>query len=93
MPSWGEGFGLVYIEAMRRGRVCLGSVHDAAPEVIGESGVLVDLRQPGQLAQALIGLLTDHPRRQVLEKMALARVQDLFRYQSFRDDLWRLLGL
>ena len=34
MPSRGEGFGLVYLQAMRAGVPCLGSRDDAAADVI-----------------------------------------------------------
>ena len=34
LPSRGEGFGLVYLEAMRMGRPCLVSTVDAAREVV-----------------------------------------------------------
>ncbi len=59
MPSKGEGFGLVYLEAMRGGLPCIGSVHDAAGDVIihGETGLLVDQDHPGALADALVALL------------------------------------
>ncbi len=40
MPSAREGFGLVYLEAMRAGRPCIGSTSDAAGDIIvhGETG-------------------------------------------------------
>lgn len=44
MPSRGEGFGLVYLEAMRWAKPCLGSRTDSARCIIhdGETGLLVD---------------------------------------------------
>jgi phosphatidyl-myo-inositol dimannoside synthase len=48
MPSRGEGFGLVYLEAMAAGKPCIGSLDDAAREVIlhGETGLSVRYDRP-----------------------------------------------
>ena len=53
MPSRGEGFGLVYLEAMAHRRACIGSVHDAAGDEIveGVTGYLVDQRDTAMLAE------------------------------------------
>ena len=59
MPSFGEGFGIVYLEAMQQGCVPVGSTLDAAPEVIGDGGVCVDPTDPPSLERAVIGLLTE----------------------------------
>lgn len=45
LPSAGEGFGLVYLEAMRMGKPCLVSNIDAGREVVNppEAGLVADL--------------------------------------------------
>ena len=64
MPSRDEGFGFVFVEAMRAARACVGS-RGAAAEIIadGDTGLLVE---PGDRAQLLAGawcaLLRDRPR-------------------------------
>lgn len=60
MPSRGEGFGLVYLEAMRVGRPCLVSTLDAGREVINppEAGLAVDPADTRQVADAVSRLLT-----------------------------------
>ncbi len=59
MPSRGEGFGIVYIEAMRCGLPIITSTHDAGQEVIkdGETGFAVNLDQKNQLAEKIVYLL------------------------------------
>jgi phosphatidyl-myo-inositol dimannoside synthase len=68
MPSAREGFGLVYLEAMRAGRPCVGSPADAAGDVIvdGETGLLVDRDDQVALGEALSALLADAGRRELM---------------------------
>jgi phosphatidylinositol alpha-1,6-mannosyltransferase len=91
LPSRAEGFGLVYIEAMRHERACIGSVHDAAGDVIvdGETGLLVDQDKAGELANALVALLSDDERRANMGRSGAARVQREFSPNRFAD---RLIG-
>jgi phosphatidylinositol alpha-1,6-mannosyltransferase len=89
MPGVMEGFGLVYIEAMRYGIPVVASVHDAAPEVNleGVTGYNVNLRKKGELAERLIHLLRnpdliarlgDNGRQRWLEHFRFARFRDRF---------------
>jgi phosphatidyl-myo-inositol dimannoside synthase len=59
LPSRGEGFGLVYLEAMRAGLPCIGGVNDAAADVVvhGETGLLVDPLDGRALSEAIVTLL------------------------------------
>lgn len=86
MPSRGEGFGLVYIEAMRQGVPVVASVHDAAPEVNldGETGYNVDLARPADLADRLAHLLRDRDLAARLGAAGQRRWAQHFRYSSFR---------
>ena len=61
MPSRGEGFGFVYLEAMARGKPVIGGAHGGAPEVIqdGVTGYLVPHGDPVQLATAIDTLLSE----------------------------------
>jgi phosphatidylinositol alpha-1,6-mannosyltransferase len=60
LPSRGEGFGLVYLEAMRVGRPCLVSTCDAGREVVNppEAGLAADPKDADQLAGAIVRLLS-----------------------------------
>ena len=59
MPSRGEGFGLVYIEAMRHAVPVIASIHDAAPEINldGQTGYNVNMDRPAELPERIIQLL------------------------------------
>jgi phosphatidylinositol alpha-1,6-mannosyltransferase len=87
MPSRGEGFGLVYVEAMRHGLPVIGSIRDAAPEVIvnGQTGYTVDQDDADTLTAALVGLLRDPGRAALLGEEGRRRWQELFRFGAFRD--------
>src|SRR5262249_47814736 len=87
MPSRGEGFGLVYVEAMRHGIPVIASVHDAAPEinVDGETGYNVDLARPHELAERLVHLLRDRDWSARLGANGRQRWERHFRFSAFRD--------
>ena len=89
LPSRGEGFGLVYLEAMAHSLPCVGSVHDAAREVIIDSatGRLVDQDQTGQLAEALIELLMDEGLRRRLGAAGQRRLASEFSFARFESRL------
>src|SRR5258705_5831285 len=63
MPSRSEGFGLVYLEAMRVGRPCLVSTLDAGREVVNppEAGLAADPDNREEVAAGVCRLLGDGP--------------------------------
>jgi phosphatidyl-myo-inositol dimannoside synthase len=89
MPSRAEGFGLVYLEAMRHGLACVGSTHDAAREVIehGKAGFLVDQDNVPELAGVLVQLLQNPALRREMGDAGLRRVQTCFSFDQFRSRL------
>lgn len=93
MPSTGEGFGLVYLEAMRHKRPCVGSIHDAAREVIDDqrTGRLVDQFDPNMLQEALVQLLSDPALCDRLGEGGFVREREVFSYDLFRERLWTIL--
>jgi phosphatidylinositol alpha-1,6-mannosyltransferase len=94
MPSRGEGFGLVYIEAMRQGLPVVASIHDAAPEVNleGTTGYNVDLDKPDQLPERIIYLLKNPDQAATLGRNAQNRWREHFRYSAFKGRFLPILN-
>jgi len=59
MPGWGEGFGIVYLEAMACGIPALGSKLDGSREALrdGDLGILVDPHDRDDLWQGVLEVL------------------------------------
>jgi len=93
MPSAREGFGIVYLEAMRAGRPCIGSTSDAAGDIIvdGETGLLVDRTDRSALAAAIVGLLGDAPRRAAMGEAGRRRYLAEFTADRFAARLHDIL--
>lgn len=87
LPSEQEGFGIVSIEAMACGKTVVSTNVTAIPEVVGDAGVLVEPRNPEQLAEAILGLLEDPGRRRRLGERAYRRVTEKFTWDKVVDDL------
>jgi glycosyltransferase involved in cell wall biosynthesis len=62
-PSLYEGFGLPIAEAMCCGAPVIAGNSSSLPEVVGESGVLVDAASAEELSGAMLKLLTDEKLR------------------------------
>ncbi len=78
-PSlFGEPFGLVNAEAMACGTVVVGSNRGGIPEVLGDSGRMVNPEEIHQYAAELVNLLTNVSERKHLSHGARARAQQLF---------------
>lgn len=93
MPSCGEGFGLVYLEAMAEGKPCIASTDDAACEVVvgGETGLLVRYGDRPALARVVIELLGDADKQRRLGDAGRARLQQHFTEEHFGQRLWDAL--
>ena len=89
MPSRGEGFGLVYLEAMRAGKPCLAARGTAAAEVVvhGETGLLVDPADGEELTAALARLLGEPETGRRMGAAGKIRWEREFGYARFRDRL------
>ncbi len=93
LPSGGEGFGLVYLEAMARGKPVIGGAHGGAPEVIddGKTGYLVQHGDAPQLATSIETLLADPALGREMGKRGRERVARDFRFTVFAKSLKKIL--
>jgi glycosyltransferase involved in cell wall biosynthesis len=93
LPSSGEGFGLVYLEAMAFAKAVIGGAHGGAPEVVqdGVTGYLVQHSDVAQLATCIETLLRDPAHARDMGERGRQRVAHEFRFNSFAKSLKRIL--
>jgi phosphatidyl-myo-inositol dimannoside synthase len=92
MPSRQEGFGLVYIEAMRHGLPCIGSTADAARCVVDDTcGRLVPYGDAAAIAHAITSLLESPDLARRLGEGGRRRVERDFSLSRFSETLCQAL--
>ena len=93
MPSRGEGFGLVYVEAMRHGLPIVTSRDDAGQELNteGKTGFCVNPSERGKLAGRLATLLTDRELCARMGRAGFAQWQQHYRASQFSRRLMESL--
>ncbi|MFC1631390.1 glycosyltransferase family 4 protein [Candidatus Omnitrophota bacterium] len=76
-PSLYESFGFIYIEAMAHGKPVIGSKVGGVSEVVidQETGILVPPKDVVSLAESIISLLKDRPRKEKMGQAARRHVE------------------
>ncbi len=72
-PSLYEGFGLPPLEAMQCGTPVITSNTSSIPEVVGDSGIMIDPKVEDELCQALFQVFRDQTLRDNLSAKGLER--------------------
>lgn len=95
MPSKGEGFGIVYLEALACGKPTIGGNQDGAIDALchGKLGALVDPDDIQKLAETIISILQGtYPNSLIYQPQALRQaVIDTFGLEQFQKTLARYL--
>jgi phosphatidylinositol alpha-1,6-mannosyltransferase len=90
----GEGFGIVYLEAMAFGKPVIGPNDGAPAELIrdGENGLLVSPEDPRSVGEALLRLLGDPMAARAMGERGGRWVNQHYSYDCFRERLREVLA-
>jgi phosphatidyl-myo-inositol dimannoside synthase len=94
LPSTGEGFGLVFLEAMAFSKAVVGVAAGGTTDVVedGANGLLVPPRDPEALVNALARLLRDDSLRAQLGQRGGEIVRRKYAFAAFQSELETTLG-
>ena len=95
LPSTGEGFGLVFLEAMAFGVPVVGAAAGGVTDIIkdGVNGRLVPGKDLATLVGKLGQLLRDGPMRATLGKKGAEIVREKYQFQAFKRRVEGLLAV
>jgi phosphatidylinositol alpha-1,6-mannosyltransferase len=89
MPSRGEGFGIVFLEAMAHGLPVICGNEDASPEVVldGVTGFTVNPRSHQEISAAIRKLIENPDLRHQMGQAGQKRVKENFSFEAFKTTL------
>jgi phosphatidyl-myo-inositol dimannoside synthase len=95
MPSKGEGFGIVFLEALGCGKAVIAGNKDGSVDALldGKIGALIDPDNVDEIAQVLIQILEKkHPLEILQQPEALRReVISAYGYEKFKQRLSEII--
>lgn len=93
LPSTGEGFGFVFLEAMAFAKPVIGAAAGGILDLIeeGENGILIPGHDAKQLAAAIQSLLQDETLGRKMGSRGAEKVRQEYSFQVFRDRLEEIL--
>lgn len=93
LPSRGEGFGLVFLEAMACAKPVIGGAHGGIPDIVedGVTGLLVPHGDAERLAEALESLFNNPSRAWEMGAHGRDRLAKTFSFAQFQSHLTEIL--
>ena len=93
LPSSGEGFGLVFLEAMAFAKPVMGAATGGTTDLIQDcvNGMLVPPRDAAKLAEALDALLRDDSIRISMGRAGAELVREKYCFARFKRDLGKIV--
>lgn len=87
-PSRYESFGLIFLEAMVFGKPVIGTKVGGIPEIIkdGQNGLLIDVNEPDQIANAVLRLFSDSDLRKKIGLQAFRDTKDNFSVEKMAQE-------
>lgn len=95
MPSKGEGFGIVFLNALACGKPVVAGNKDASREPLlnGELGILVDPENKDEIAAAIINILKKKTDKKFFDSQFLRkRVLEVYGFDKFKERVRILLN-
>jgi glycosyltransferase involved in cell wall biosynthesis len=94
LPSKGEGFGLVFLEAMAHAKPVVGGAHGGIPDIVedGVTGLLVPHGNIERLTQALASLLSNPGLAAEMGARGKERLASTFYFTQFQVRLTEVLN-
>jgi phosphatidyl-myo-inositol dimannoside synthase len=94
LPSTGEGFGLVFLEAMAFAKPIVAAAAGGSTDLVEDAvnGILIPPRDQAALAKALACLLSDDSLRMALGRRGAEIVRRKYRFELFQAQLASILA-
>jgi len=95
MPTVGEAFGMVFLEAMAMKKPIAALDSGGVPEVVehGKAGLLSPVEDISQLTENIVTLINNPALRKQMGEYGRKRVEDYFNAQRMADDVERIYQL